>query len=115
MRHKCLKFTLRWNRKKDYLNHIVMNSEFLKRLTDIVNANLADENFGVEDLVREMGLSHINLHRKLKTISNQTISQFIREIRLKMARELLLNEDLTVSEIAYQKCLYPINLARSCQ
>jgi len=102
MRHKCLKFTLRWNRKKDYLNHIVMNSEFLKRLTDIVNANLADENFGVEDLVREMGLSHINLHRKLKTISNQTISQFIREIRLKMARELLLNEDLTVSEIAYR-------------
>ena len=62
----------------------------------------ADENFGVEDLVREMGISHISLHRKLKTISNQTISQFIREIRLKKAKELLLNEDLTVSEIAYR-------------
>jgi len=79
-----------------------MNSEFVKRLTDIVEANMADENFGVEDLVREMGLSHINLHRKLKTISNQTISQFIREIRLKKAKQLLLNEDLTVSEIAYR-------------
>lgn len=79
-----------------------MNSEFMKRLTDIVEANLADENFGVEDLVREMGISHINLHRKLKTISNQTISQFIREIRLKKARELLLNEDLTASEISYR-------------
>ena len=79
-----------------------MNSEFVKRLTDIVEANMADENFGVEDLVREMGLSHISLHRKLKTISNQTISQFIREIRLKRAKELLLNEDLTVSEIAYR-------------
>lgn len=87
---------------KGYLNQFVMNSEFVKRLTDIVEANLADENFGVEDLVREMGLSHINLHRKLKTNSNQTISQFIREIRLKKAKALLLNEDLTVSEIAYR-------------
>ena len=79
-----------------------MNSEFIKRLTNIVEANLSDENFGVEDLVREMGISHITLHRKLKTISNQTISQFIREIRLKKSKELLLNEDLTVSEIAYR-------------
>ena len=79
-----------------------MNSELVKRLTDIVEANLANENFGVEDLVREIGLSHISLHRKLKTISNQTISQFIREIRLKKAKELLLNDDLTVSEIAYR-------------
>jgi len=79
-----------------------MNSEFVKRLTDIVEANLANEKFGVEDLVREMGISHISLHRKLKVISNQTLSQFIREIRLKKAKELLLNEDLTVSEIAYR-------------
>jgi len=79
-----------------------MNVEFIKRLTELVEANLANENFGVEDLVREMGISHINLHRKLKTTSNQTISQFIREIRLKKAKELLQNEDLTVSEIAYR-------------
>ncbi len=79
-----------------------MNSDFVKKLTDIVEANLENEKFGVEDLVREMGISHISLHRKLKTSSNQTISQFIREIRLKKAKELLLNEDLTVSEIAYR-------------
>ncbi len=79
-----------------------MNSDFVKKLTDIVEANLENEKFGVEDLVREMGISHISLHRKLKTSSNQTISQFIREIRLKRAKELLLNEDLTVSEIAYR-------------
>jgi TolB-like protein/AraC-like DNA-binding protein/Flp pilus assembly protein TadD len=79
-----------------------MNNYFIKKLTDIVEANLENEKFGVEDLVREMGISHISLHRKLKTSSNQTISQFIREIRLKKAKELLLKEDLTVSEIAYQ-------------
>jgi len=79
-----------------------MNYEFIKRLTDIVEANLADEKFGIEDVAREMGMSHSSLHRKLKTSSNQTISQFIREIRLKKAKDLLLNEDLTVSEISYR-------------
>lgn len=88
--------------KKDKLSTSSMNKEFIQRLTDLVEANLSNEKFGVEDLIREMGLSHSNLHRKLKSISNQTISQFIREIRLKKAKELLLNEDLTVSEIAYR-------------
>jgi AraC-like DNA-binding protein len=79
-----------------------MNKEFLKKLTEIVEANLANENFGTEDLAREMGMSHSNLNRKLNLISNQTISQFIREFRLKKAKELLMNEDLTAAEIAYR-------------
>jgi TolB-like protein/AraC-like DNA-binding protein len=79
-----------------------MNKEFIQRLTNLVEENLSDEKFGVEDLIREMRMSHSNLHRKLKSTTNQTISQFIRETRLKKARELLLNEDLTVSEISYR-------------
>ncbi len=79
-----------------------MNKEFLHRLTELVEANLANEHFGPEELAGEMGMSHSNLHRKLKSITNQTISQFIREIRLKKAKELLLNEDLTAAEIAYR-------------
>lgn len=78
-----------------------MNKEFIKRLTDLVEANLANENYGTEDLARQIGISHSKLYRKLKSITNQTISQFIREIRLKKARELLQDENLTVSEIAY--------------
>jgi len=74
----------------------------MQRLTDLVEANLSNEKFGVEDLVREMGMSHSNLHRKLKSITNQTISQFIREVRLNKAKEFLLNEDLTASEISYR-------------
>lgn len=78
-----------------------MSKEFIKKLTEIVEANMANEAFGTEDLAREMGMSHSNLHRKLKTITNQTISQFIREERLKKAKKLLLNEDMTAAEIAY--------------
>lgn len=79
-----------------------MHSEFIQKLTNIVEANLANETFGPNDLVREAGMSHSNLNRKLKIISNQNISQFIRELRLKKAKELLLIEDLTVAEISYR-------------
>jgi TolB-like protein/AraC-like DNA-binding protein len=79
-----------------------MHSELIKKLTNLVEANLANENFGPEELAKEADMSHSNLNRKLKSINNQTISQFIREIRLKKAKELLLNEELTVAEISYR-------------
>jgi TolB-like protein/AraC-like DNA-binding protein len=79
-----------------------MHREFIQKLTNLVEANLANEKFGPDDLAREAGMSRSNLNRKLRIISNQNISQFIREIRLKKAKELLENEELTAAEIAYR-------------
>jgi TolB-like protein/AraC-like DNA-binding protein/Flp pilus assembly protein TadD len=79
-----------------------MHNEFIQKLTNLVEANLANEKFGPEELAKEAGMSHSNINRKLKIISNQNISQFIREIRLKKAKEFLLNENATVSEISYR-------------
>jgi len=80
------------------------NSEqtLINRLTEITEANLNNEQFGVSDLAEKTGISRSHLHRKLKTISNQSVSQFIREVRLKKAKDLLEQEKLTVSEIAYE-------------
>ena len=75
---------------------------FIRKLIDIVLANLADENFGVEKLAREAGISRISLHRKLKSANRQNASQFIREIRLKRAMEMLQNNEGTIAEIAYR-------------
>jgi TolB-like protein/AraC-like DNA-binding protein/Tfp pilus assembly protein PilF len=79
-----------------------MHREFIQKLTNLVEANLANESFGPEELAKEAGMSHSNLNRKLKAITIQNSSQFIREIRVKKARELLINEDLTVAEISYR-------------
>ena len=75
---------------------------FLNRLTAIVEANLSEEQFGVSELAREFGKSRSYIHRRLKTITNESISQFIRNIRLKRAVKLLETGELTVSEIAYE-------------
>jgi TolB-like protein/AraC-like DNA-binding protein len=79
-----------------------MHREFIQKLTNLVEANLHNEKFGVSQLAREIGMSRFNLNRKLKSINNQTISQFVRETRLKKAKEFLQNEELTVAEIAYR-------------
>jgi TolB-like protein/AraC-like DNA-binding protein len=79
-----------------------MQKEFIQKLTNIVEANLANDKFGTDELAKEAGMSRSNLNRKLKIITNQNSSQFIREIRLKKAKELLLNEDATAAEISYR-------------
>lgn len=79
-----------------------MQREFIQKLTALVEASLANEKFGPEELAAEAGMSHSNLNRKLKSLTNQNASQFIREIRLKKAKEMLQNEELTAAEISYR-------------
>ena len=75
---------------------------FLSRLTSIVEANMADENFGVSELAQKIGMSRSRLYFRVKSSSQKSVSQFIREIRLNKAMDLLRHTDLNVSEISYQ-------------
>ncbi len=79
-----------------------VDQAFIHKLTGIVLANLQNENFGVGDLAREASVSPSLINRRLHTIKNQNTSQFIREIRLKRAMELLQQRAGHASEIAYQ-------------
>ena len=79
-----------------------MEQQFLKKLTDIIDANLHKEQFGVNELAEELGMSRITLHRKVKSIIKKSVSEFIRETRLKRANDLLQQKTGTISEIAYK-------------
>jgi len=84
------------------VNEPSMEQDFISRLTVVVEKNLDDNSFGVGDLADEVGISRSQLHRKLKEQTGQSPSQFIREIRLRHAMELLQANVATVSEIAYR-------------
>ncbi|MCW3804071.1 helix-turn-helix domain-containing protein [Plebeiibacterium marinum] len=79
------------------------NSEnkFIENLTSIVEENLSDENFGVKKLAEKACMSREQIYRKLKAYNNYSASQFIREIRLNKAKEMLLKSEKNISEIAY--------------
>ncbi len=76
--------------------------EFLNRLSEIMEANLENEQFGVSEMAGEMGMSRSNLHRKIGEALNISASQYIRQVRLKKAKELLQETSFTVSEISYK-------------
>lgn len=80
----------------------ISQQEFLNRLSELMDANLENEHFGVSELAREMGMSRSNLHRKVNSILNISASQYIREFRLNKAKELLNESSFTVSEITYR-------------
>jgi signal transduction histidine kinase/DNA-binding response OmpR family regulator/streptogramin lyase len=75
---------------------------FMQQLLSVVEIHIADENFSVEQLGREVHMSTSQINRKLKALIDQSAQQFIRSLRMQRAMELLKNNTGSVSEIAYQ-------------
>ena len=78
-----------------------IHQKFLETLKEIVESNIDNELFSVDDLGREAGMSRSQLHRKLKALTKQSASTFIRNYRLHRASELLLQEAGNITEIAF--------------
>ena len=75
--------------------------EFYEKVKQIVAANYNDESFNVEFLAMEMNMSRIHLYRKFMEHPGQVISVFIREFRLKKAKEFLQTGNYSVAEAAF--------------
>jgi signal transduction histidine kinase/DNA-binding response OmpR family regulator len=78
-----------------------LDKEILKKSKEIIHNYLSDPEFSVEIFAREIGMSRSNLHLKLKAITGESTSDFIRKIRLAKAVELLEERKYSVSEISY--------------
>ncbi|TGE08358.1 substrate-binding domain-containing protein [Hymenobacter fodinae] len=79
-----------------------VDQKFLADLTAIVEANLNRSDLSVEDVARSLGISRVQLYRKVKAVLGTGVTDFIQGIRLTKARQLLLDDELTIAEVAYQ-------------
>jgi signal transduction histidine kinase/ligand-binding sensor domain-containing protein/DNA-binding response OmpR family regulator len=79
-----------------------LDDAFLQKTSTIVQQHLRDEQFGVESLAREVGFSVSQLERKLNGIIGQLPNEFIRAIRLDLARQMLERRAGTISEVAFE-------------
>ena len=75
---------------------------FISRFKKIVEERLSDSNLSVEDLAADMGLSRVQLYRKVKALTGNTPVDLLRKARLAQAQKLLQESTLSVSEIAYK-------------
>ena len=75
---------------------------FILKLNEIIMAHLSDSDLTVTQLCEIMGMSRTQLHNKIKALTGQAASAYLRLVRLKEAQKLLMNTDMNISEIAYQ-------------
>mgnify|MGYP004501648469 FL=1 len=75
---------------------------FVGRLRTAIQENLGNSDFSVERLGEEIGLSRVQLYRKVKALTGQTPVELLRKARLTKARQLLEKTEKSVSEIAYE-------------
>ncbi len=91
-----------WEGKKVEKKKEVADDPFIRRFQAVVDERLTDSDLSVEDIASELALSRVQLYRKVKAVTGCTPVDLLRKSRLTKARQLLVESDLTVSEIAYR-------------
>lgn len=78
------------------------DKQFLHQLHAIIQKNLSNSEFGVEDVGKEIGLSRVQLYRKVKAMTGSSVVDLLRKARLAKAKRLLESRSMSVSEVAYE-------------
>jgi DNA-binding response OmpR family regulator len=79
-----------------------LDEKLIQKAIALIDKNMANPDFSVEELSKELGMSRVHLYKKLTSITGKTPIEFIRTLRLKRAAQLLKKSQLSVSEIAYE-------------
>lgn len=77
------------------------DKQFMKQLHAIIQKNLSDSEFGVENIGKQIGLSRVQLYRKVKAMTGSSVVDLLRKARLAKAKRLLESRSMSVSEVAY--------------
>lgn len=88
------------------------DEKLIQKIIAVVNKEIANSNFGVEELSKNIGVSRSHLYRKIRDITDQSAVEFIRNIRLGKASKLLKQNKFYISEVAYMSGFSEISYFR---
>lgn len=78
------------------------DEKLLSRILAVINDNIYNSDLNIDMICKEVGISRVHLHRKMKEMTNQSPHDFIRNVRLKQAAKMLCKKGTTVTEVAYR-------------
>ena len=87
---------------------------FLKTAISIVANNITNQNFDTKVFIEQMNMSRTVLYTKLKALTGQNLSEFIRMIRLKKSGQLLIQTQMNISQIAFEVGFNDLKYFREC-
>ena len=90
-----------WQKSKE-IKVKSIHEKFIEELKNVIEKNISNESFSVEDLGQALAMSRSQLHRKLKALTDLSATTFIRYYRLHRAADLIRQDAGNVTEIAYQ-------------
>ena len=96
------KFSKEINIQPEKLTSNAVDGEFIQRVLSAAEKNLGNAEFDTEHLAQELFVSRRQLHRKLQAITGQGPGEFIRVFKLKKAAQMLIENKLNVTQIAYE-------------
>jgi signal transduction histidine kinase/DNA-binding response OmpR family regulator len=90
------------------------DERFLQKAIDVIENNISDPDLDIDRFAVEIGVSRMQLYRKLNALTEMTVKEFIRNIRLKRAAQLLVQRKMNVSEVAYAVGFRDLSHFRKC-
>jgi signal transduction histidine kinase/AraC-like DNA-binding protein/streptogramin lyase len=84
------------------VNEENLDAVFIDKAIKLVNDNLQNEDFGIEAMVEQLFMSQSTLYRKIKSLTGLSLTGFIRSVKLKKAAQLILENQMKLSHVAYE-------------
>ena len=84
------------------VNAVSVDEKFIARVKEIIEKRMSDEKLGVEALAEEIGLSRVQLYRKITALTGISVNDFIRKLRLQKAAQLLSQNAGSIADVAYE-------------
>ena len=78
-----------------------IDKSFITKFRKLIEERLIDTDLNVDEIGKSLGLSRVQLYRKIKSLTNYAPNELVRIIRLKASEQLLINSEKSISEIAY--------------
>jgi signal transduction histidine kinase/DNA-binding response OmpR family regulator len=90
------------------------DERFLMKAIDVVERNISNADLDIEQFAAAVGVSRMQLYRKFSALTNMTVKEFVRSIRLKRAAQLLPEKKMSVTEVAYAVGFKDLSHFRKC-
>jgi ligand-binding sensor domain-containing protein/signal transduction histidine kinase/DNA-binding response OmpR family regulator len=90
------------------------DERFLQKAIEVIENNISDCDLDIESFSLKVGVSRMQLYRKLHALTDMTVKEFIRHIRLKRAAQMLVQDKMNVSEVAYEVGFKDLSHFRKC-
>jgi YesN/AraC family two-component response regulator len=78
-----------------------LEEKFMNKVMEVIEQHISEEEFSIEQFGKEVGMSRVQLHRKLKALSGKSASNYLRSVRLNKAKMMIAEQKGNISEIAY--------------